>query len=125
MSVCLYSQGNSCRARNVLKLRTVTESLHNYSHVGKGLNDTECARALNSLKDKAEGNNVVNIYSRECLGKSRYKLFGGGTPSQMLIYRQTCLFHQDHVHCSDVKGGDDSANDAKKNDSKKHKQMVR
>ncbi|XP_017555445.1 atypical kinase COQ8A, mitochondrial isoform X1 [Pygocentrus nattereri] len=114
---------NICKDRHDSKFRAVMESHHNYSLFGKGLRDTECARALNDLKDNAESSSMVNIYSRECLWKSRYKLLGGRSSSQMLVRGQTCLFHQDHSHCSDVKTGD-PAKDDRKSDPKKHKQML-
>lgn len=103
-------QEYSGKVPNVSKLGGVMAALHIYSCFGKGLTTNECARALNGLKDNAE----VSIYCRECLRKSRYKLFGGRTPSQMLLYGQTRFFHQDHLRCSEVK----------KDDSNKHKQMV-
>ncbi|XP_072545396.1 atypical kinase COQ8A, mitochondrial [Salminus brasiliensis] len=121
----LKDQNYTCNDRGVSKLSSVMESLHNYSRLGKGLSNTERAKTLNGLKDDAEGSGAVNIYSNKCLGNSRYKLFGGHTPSPILIGAQTCLFHQDHARCSNVKKeGDETAKDARRNDFKKHKQML-
>ncbi|XP_007252062.3 atypical kinase COQ8A, mitochondrial [Astyanax mexicanus] len=102
----------------------VLDSPHNYSHVSKGLSNAERAKTLNRLKD-AKGSDAVNIYSHKCLGKSRYKLFGGHTQSRMLVYAQTCLFHQDHSHFSDVKKErDEASKGARRIDPKKHTQML-
>uniref|UniRef100_A0A8B9H6W6 Atypical kinase COQ8A, mitochondrial n=1 Tax=Astyanax mexicanus TaxID=7994 RepID=A0A8B9H6W6_ASTMX len=103
----------------------VLDSPHNYSHVSKGLSNAERAKTLNRLKDSAKGSDAVNIYSHKCLGKSRYKLFGGHTQSRMLVYAQTCLFHQDHSHFSDVKKErDEASKGARRIDPKKHTQML-
>ncbi|XP_066524619.1 atypical kinase COQ8A, mitochondrial [Hoplias malabaricus] len=117
----LKDQGYSWKGRNGAMLRSIMESLRNYSFIGPSLSDTKCARSLKYLKDKTGGSRVVNMYSHECLGKSRYKIFGGHI--QMPIYEQTCLFHQDHWLCSSVKG-DDPTKEMRNGDFMKHKQVL-
>ncbi|XP_076834603.1 atypical kinase COQ8A, mitochondrial [Brachyhypopomus gauderio] len=120
----LKTQG-PCQDRNVSKFRGIMESLFNWSHVGKGFKGTECARALNSLKDNAEGGGVVSVYRRECVEKSTCRLFGGRNTSRHPVYLQTCWFHGDYSYRSRVEGeGTEMAKDSGKRLSKDHKQAL-
>lgn len=107
----------SCTERTASTVKGVLKSIYSFPHIGTGTNITKHIRVLHALKDNAEGNGVINIYSHKCLGKTRCKLFRGLTQPHLPSYSQSCSFHQDHWLWSDAKKeGPDT--------SKKHKQMV-
>lgn len=113
----LFLQEYTCTEGIVSSDRVVLKSIYSFPHIGTGLNSAECVRALNALKDNAEGSGVINSYSRKCLGKTACKLFQGLKPPQLPGISQACSFHQDRCCWSDAKKeGSDTSN--------KHKQMV-
>ncbi|XP_017331776.1 atypical kinase COQ8A, mitochondrial [Ictalurus punctatus] len=113
----LKEQMYSCTERTASTVKGVLKSIYSFPHIGTGTNITKHIRVLHALKDNAEGNGVINIYSHKCLGKTRCKLFRGLTQPHLPSYSQSCSFHQDHWLWSDAKKeGPDT--------SKKHKQML-
>ncbi|XP_053488547.1 atypical kinase COQ8A, mitochondrial [Ictalurus furcatus] len=113
----LKEQMYSCTERTASTVKGVLKSIYSFPHIGTGTNITKHIRVLHALKDNAEGNGVINIYSHKCLGKTRCKLFRGLTQPHLPNYSQSCSFHQDHLLWSDAKKeGPDT--------SKKHKQML-
>ncbi|XP_060790490.1 atypical kinase COQ8A, mitochondrial isoform X2 [Neoarius graeffei] len=110
-------QDYNCTERTASTERGVLKSIYSFPHIGTGLNNAERIRALNALRDNAEGNGAINNYRHKCLEKTRCKLFQGLPQQQLPSYCQSCSFHQDHWCWSDAKKeGPDT--------SKKHKQML-
>lgn len=111
-------QENSCTERTVSTDRGDVKSIYSFPHIGTGLNSAEYVRALNALKDRAEGTGAINSYGHKCLGKTKCKLFQGYTQPQLPCYNQSRSFHQNHWHWCDAKNEGPET-------FKKHKQMVK
>ncbi|KAF4084198.1 hypothetical protein AMELA_G00125720 [Ameiurus melas] len=113
----LQEQMYSCTERTASTVKSGLKSIYSFPHIGTGTYSTKHIRVLHALKDNAEGNGAISIYSHKCLGKTRCRLFRGLTQPHLPSYSQTCSFHQDNWRWSDTKKeGPDTF--------KKHKQML-